>query len=508
VVDDRGQEVTDAVIEPGLVALDRPGRYHIRATGLMQALATDIEVTTATLKSVAISPLLPTIANGMTQKFTLTGTFSDGTTQDVSALAAWSIKSTVGTGVATIDSSGLVTSEGAGKATITGRYDKHQASTSLTITAATITSLAISPAAPTVLRGGSVHFAATATLSDKTQKDVTSMATWSVQDVVGTAVASIDEFGTATGLAAGQAAISADYSGLSSSTTLTVHVPMGWTSVPTGVTDVLTGIWGSSSKDIWAVCAGLTGLKSTGILHYDGSAWTGVSPATPLTGIGLLGVWARAQDDAWAVGYGGTVLRWNGTSWTARPTGLTTFLQGAFGTSVNDVWFSGEQGKILHWDGENLAAVAAPTTAALIGLWGAAANDLWAVGDTAAIVHWNGTAWSLVPSPAAATETLSRVWGAAANDVWIVGTNGTILHWNGTAWSLVASGTTQWLHGVWGTSSTNVWAAGEGGVTLHWDGTSWTQVPSGVTGKLYRLWGADATSVWAGGENGILLNYQ
>ena len=89
--------------QPGLLGLSEPGRYHVTAEYAERRIETDVTVTAATLSSIAISPTLPKVAKGLTLQFKATGTFSDGSTQDVSAISSWSIKDVVtGTGVAVI----------------------------------------------------------------------------------------------------------------------------------------------------------------------------------------------------------------------------------------------------------------------------------------------------------------------------------------------------------------------------------------------------------------------
>ena len=45
----------------------------------------------------------------------------------------------------------------------------------------------------------------------------------------------------------------------------------GWTSMTSGTTEELNGVWGSSGSDVFAV--GYDGL----ILHYNGSSWTSMT---------------------------------------------------------------------------------------------------------------------------------------------------------------------------------------------------------------------------------------
>src|SRR5437773_1498335 len=58
----------------------------------------------ATLVSIGVTPANPNLPQGLTRQFTATGTYSDSSTQDLTAQVAWSSSNT---GVATIDSAGL-----------------------------------------------------------------------------------------------------------------------------------------------------------------------------------------------------------------------------------------------------------------------------------------------------------------------------------------------------------------------------------------------------------------
>ena len=71
--------------------------------------------TPTTLTSIAVTPANPAILAGALQPFTATGTYSDGSTQDITSQATWMSSST---GVATINASGLATAVAAGTTTI------------------------------------------------------------------------------------------------------------------------------------------------------------------------------------------------------------------------------------------------------------------------------------------------------------------------------------------------------------------------------------------------------
>ena len=83
----------------------------------------------------------------------------------------------------------------------------------------------------------------------------------------------------------------------------------------------------------------------------------------------------------WSVGENGLIAHWDGTVWTAVPSGTTQMLWNVWGSAANDVWAVGNAGTVLHWDGTVWAPVTVSTTKDLHGIWGSGPNDIWAVGD-------------------------------------------------------------------------------------------------------------------------------
>jgi uncharacterized protein YjdB len=219
-VDESGRSTPIAA--DGFLRIERPGRYSVTARIADRKLSTPISVTAATLSSVALSPRTPSVAKGATLAFTATATFDDGSTQDVTKLATWSVKDVTGVGVATIDTTGVMQARAVGSARITARFMTRSSYTTAQVTPAKLTRVAVSPAAPTIAAGTNVRFSALGTYSDGTTSDVSSQVTWSISDVMGTGVASIDGTGTANGLHKGQALISAELDALVGTTLLTV----------------------------------------------------------------------------------------------------------------------------------------------------------------------------------------------------------------------------------------------------------------------------------------------
>ncbi|MGB8887736.1 MAG: Ig-like domain-containing protein [Candidatus Korobacteraceae bacterium] len=121
------------------------------------------------LTSIGVTPVNPLIAVGSPQQFTATGTYSDGSHQDLTNSATWtsSIPS-----VATISSTGLATGAAPGSTTIQAALGAINGSTSLTVTAG----FSVRPRAAVVTFTQTQQFTATSGFGT---------VTWSVDGVVG-----------------------------------------------------------------------------------------------------------------------------------------------------------------------------------------------------------------------------------------------------------------------------------------------------------------------------------
>jgi N,N-dimethylformamidase beta subunit-like, C-terminal/Domain of unknown function (DUF4082)/Bacterial Ig-like domain (group 2)/Bacterial Ig domain len=86
--------------------------------------------------------------------------------------------------------------------------------------AAVLTSIALTPANPTIQAGGTQAFIATGTYRDSTTQNITSQVTWSSSN---TAAATVNAAGVATGIAGGTSSIKATLGAINNSTTLTVQ---------------------------------------------------------------------------------------------------------------------------------------------------------------------------------------------------------------------------------------------------------------------------------------------
>ena len=252
----------------GLASATGAGTSTITATSGTVAGSTTLTVTSATLVSIEVTPASPSIALGTTQQFTATGTFSDSTTQNITATVAWSSSAP---GVATVSnnagSQGLATPVAAGSTTILATMGAISNSATLTVTSATLVSMAITPVNPGIVVGTTQQFAATGAYSDNSTQSLTTSATWSTSNA---GVATVSTTGLATAVSAGTATISAVSGGVYGTALLTVAAP----SMPTGApqilyTDIVAGstTGGENNKgaylSIFGKNFGSTGLGTT-----------------------------------------------------------------------------------------------------------------------------------------------------------------------------------------------------------------------------------------------------
>jgi len=201
------------------------------ATGIFGTATLTVKSTSVTLTSIEVTPVNPSIALGTNQPFIATGIYSDATTQNLTSSVTWTSSNT---GIATIDTAtnsvtkGLATSKAIGATTITATDTATGKSgyTTLTVTAARLVSIRVTPANPSIALGTNQQFIATGIYTDLSQQVLTSSVTWTSSNTgiatINTVTGSIDK-GLATSIAiGGPITITAASGTISGTTNLTV----------------------------------------------------------------------------------------------------------------------------------------------------------------------------------------------------------------------------------------------------------------------------------------------
>jgi hypothetical protein len=291
------------------------------------------------------------------------------------------------------------------------------------------------------------------------------------------------------------------------------------------------GVATTSDTGAWAVGDGW-------IDHWDGTEWTR-DWADEYSN--LRGIAATSETNAWAVGWGGTILRWDGTTWSVQdvPSEVTDcyYLLGVAATSATNAWAVGycprqqDRTLIVHWDGTAWSVQDSPNKGTfpshLSAVAASSEDDAWAVGDfrdegadvsQTLMLHWDGTSWKRYRSRNVRDDDnfLNGITVVSASRAWAVGHyvhdghRSLILRWNGSAWRRQPSpglGSLGNLDAVTATSNRNAWAVGNRGpqtLILRWDGTAWERQsspnePGWEYNKLFGVAASSADDAWAVG---------
>jgi hypothetical protein len=216
--------VVATISASGLVTARKAGTTTLTASSGGKTATATVTVTAASLSSIVAAPATAALMPAGTQQLTVTGTFNDGTTADLTAMATYaSDKDTV----ATVNAAGLVTGVAEGSATITVTASGKTATVAVTVTTPALTSIAVTPS-PVALQGigATQQLTVTGTFEGGATRNVTAQSTFQVAAVDGGAVIGISAAGLVTSLAAGNANFTASLTlaGVTKTATVAVSV--------------------------------------------------------------------------------------------------------------------------------------------------------------------------------------------------------------------------------------------------------------------------------------------
>jgi len=163
---------------------------------------TNLNVGSAGLVSITVTPASATIPLGSTQQYQAIGTYSDGSTQNVSGLVSWSA---VSTSVATISGTGLALGVSQGSTTITANFESISITVQLAVGPPSLLSLAITPNG-SMFTGAARQLTATGNYTDGSTQNLTSSSLWTSSNP---GVLSVSSSGLATTASVGEATITA-----------------------------------------------------------------------------------------------------------------------------------------------------------------------------------------------------------------------------------------------------------------------------------------------------------
>lgn len=194
---------------------------------------------------IGVSPASPTLAPGAAQQLTATGKYSDATTKDLTSQVTWA---STDTDVATV-SGGLVTAGAltGGSTVVTASLGEQVGFTQVSVTGAELFAIRLFPTAVSEPIGVGTITHVLGRYTDDTERDITSLTTFTIDDSTLATVTA----GKVRGVAAGSTKLAASVGGFSASADVTITSatidylvvgPMNAPRVATGRTEGFTAI--------------------------------------------------------------------------------------------------------------------------------------------------------------------------------------------------------------------------------------------------------------------------
>ncbi|MGB9074179.1 MAG: Ig-like domain-containing protein [Terriglobales bacterium] len=221
----------------GLALAVAPGSTSISASlGTVSSGASSLTVSSANLVSISVTPANPTVPLASSQQLVATGTFDDGTKQDLSRDVAWTLGN-AHSRVARVSATGVVTGLGLGNETVVATVPSSgmSASTGVSVDESSVAGIGVIPVGmvmfpgalfpvPVMANGTKQQMRAIATFKDGSTLDVTDIpgivwisADTAVADFIGT-----DSTGLMTATGPGSTSITAALGSQQGSTSLNV----------------------------------------------------------------------------------------------------------------------------------------------------------------------------------------------------------------------------------------------------------------------------------------------
>ncbi|OLZ30206.1 hypothetical protein AR546_17530 [Leptospira interrogans serovar Canicola] len=248
-----------------------------------------LTVVPAVLTSIQINPVNPSLAKGLTQKFTATGIYSDNSNKDITSAVTWfSSDSSIATISNAQKNQGNAYGAATGATDIKATFGKVSSPVStLSVTAAKLVEIQITPAAASKAKGLTERFKATGIFTDNSNSDITNQVTWNSSNTDILTVSNTNaKRGLGSTLKQGTVKVTASMGGIEDSVDFTVtqatltsiEVSPTRASIAKGMTQkfTATGIFTDhSKKNITEQVTWKSSSKALSMLNAPGEEGTG-----------------------------------------------------------------------------------------------------------------------------------------------------------------------------------------------------------------------------------------
>jgi predicted CXXCH cytochrome family protein len=264
-----------------------------------------------------------------------------------------------------------------------------------------------------------------------------------------------------------------------------------WANVTSGITDNLLGVYMPDTTHAYVVGAN----SRIRLFTYSGGVWSGANQTAPVAGRTLYAIRGiPGTNNIWIAGSGGAAWQTtNGTSWTALTSNTTQDLYSVHFPSTTQGIVGGANGTVMRWNGSafTAATVSGQPSGSTVGIRTvqlADASNAYYFGDGGISFKSTdgGANWS-TRTPGSTAQLNAISFFGAANG-WAAGNGGQILASNdsGETWVAQASGVTSNLNGVsFGNAATGLVVGSTGVIRRTTNGgTTWASQTSGTTQNL------------------------
>lgn len=315
--DNQSADLTTSVAwqsqNPAVATVDSSGLIRGVSTGTATIVArrdgitsntVTVTVTEAQLSSISITPTSLVIPRGVANKLTATGTYTDGSTQDISAQVSWLPANAA---IATVSPTGIVTGANVGQTTVRASTGGVNSNTvTVRVTQAALTSLSITPQPVAVAQGRTQQMTATGRYSDGSTQNLSSAVSWRSSNP---SIFTVNSAGLVNGVFLGEGTLSATLGSVTGTGVIKVETGPSIVSVSGGLSVGSAGLGcltdGNTSSGYDSSCV-------TYRINAVNFGWTpGVTQITlaapfsvPLKSITFTGYWRQATSGAlgsWAI---------------------------------------------------------------------------------------------------------------------------------------------------------------------------------------------------------------
>ena len=277
-----------------------------------------------------------------------------------------------------------------------------------------------------------------------------------------------------------------------------LHAATDWDMMVSNTSYHLSGIWGRSGQEVYAV-----GESGT-ILFYNGIQWKRMSSNSTAW---LNDIWGGSNRII-AVGNNGTLLCYENGSWSSMVSNTNQDIYAIWGRSDNEIYAVGKNGLILKYTNGQWSNMNSMTLIRFNDVWGTSQN-IYAIGSNGKVMRYDGTAWKQEETNT--FNNLNGIWGRSDTDLWVAGSNGTMLRFENTLWSETIIHSFINLNCIMGFSKINIFSGGYQGKIFHFDGNynlTWEPMTTPSTSSINAIWGSSPNDIFAVGDDGVILHHQ